>query len=54
MFRAPVRAHALLEGQEGQNRGCPCKGEGIHCGAECTCGSTAKPCKNKVRLLCDV
>ncbi|XP_078384476.1 uncharacterized protein LOC144666909 isoform X2 [Oculina patagonica] len=31
----------------GTNRGCPCKGAGVHCGAECTCGTTTKPCRNK-------
>ncbi|CAH3107899.1 unnamed protein product [Porites lobata] len=30
------------------NRGCPCKGAGRTCGSECSCGSTAKPCRNKV------
>ncbi|XP_074633673.1 uncharacterized protein LOC141892340 isoform X1 [Acropora palmata] len=29
------------------NRGCPCKGAGRTCGSECSCGSTAKPCRNK-------
>ncbi|CAH3167007.1 unnamed protein product, partial [Porites lobata] len=32
------------------NRGCPCKGAGRTCGSECSCGSTAKPCRNKVKL----
>lgn len=29
------------------NRGCLCKTEGLHCGPLCTCGSAARPCRNK-------
>ena len=30
------------------DRGCPCEGAGRTFGSECLCGSTAKPCRNKV------
>ena len=46
-FRAHVRVHVPRKGRVD----CPCKGEGLQCGSRCTCGSTAKHCRDEVCLL---
>ena len=35
----------------GKMTGCVCKGNGVFCGENCSCGTNSKPCQNKVRYL---